>query len=248
MDNILVAMSILIVCVLLILVVTSLSRLKIPRDASKEGIDDIESIMAYDRVMQWHIFSLVRYLFIYKLKKHRPHGRLMDAGCGPGYLALTLAKTFPKLDIVGVDKSEMMLELAKRNQSAARQSRVKFLEADIQKLPFECNYLDFVISTLSLHHWINSQQAMEEIYRVLTPGGQFFIFDTRRDMPRMLYYLVYGIQRFLAPPPIRRVNGGVGSIWSSYTPVESEVLLAKTPFRNWKVQKRWGWCYIWGKK
>lgn len=233
----------------IVLAILSWTRLKIPRDTSKEGIDDRDSILAYDRVSHWPLFSIIRYFMIRQLRQYHPGGLLMDAGCGPGYLALAIAQKFPHLQINGIDISQDMLKRALINRRALNlDQRVKFQKADIQQLPFENNAIDFTISTLSLHHWPNPESAIEEIYRTLKPGGQLLIFDLRRDSPRILFYIIGVGQRLLAPAPIRRVNGGLGSIWSSLTPLELDTLLSRSSFKDWKVLGRWGWVYVWGRK
>jgi SAM-dependent methyltransferase len=88
-------------------------------------------------------------------------------------------------------------------------------------LPFPDGNLDFVVSTLSLHHWPNPAQAFQEIYRVLKPGGQFLVFDLRRDARRF----IYGIARFatavVVPLAIRRIGEPFGSFLAAYTPGEA---------------------------
>mgnify|MGYP001072125842 CR=1 FL=1 len=101
---------------------------------------------------------------------------------GLGYLVAEIAKSFPQLSIIGVDISEEMRQKATKNLfSLGLAEKVSFRQGDIQEFPFENNSLDFVVSTLSLHHWLEPKQALEEINRVLKPRGQFLIFDLRRD-------------------------------------------------------------------
>lgn len=227
----------------------SLSRLKIPRDLSQEGLNDYESTLAYDSVSRSPLFSFIRFLTLNQVKKSPPRGILLDAGCGPGYLDLALAEKYPELTILGIDNAPDMLGLATRNLYLTEPApRVTFLEGDVQSLPVENDSIDFVISTLSLHHWPEPEKAFREIYRILKPGGCLLICDLRRDMPRLLFHLVRFGQNLVAPPPIRRVNGGVGSIWSSYTPTEMESLLSASPFSDYSIEKGWGWAYIRGKK
>jgi ubiquinone/menaquinone biosynthesis C-methylase UbiE len=232
-----------------ILILLSLTRSKIPRDPGKEGIDDNDSVLAYDQVSRWFIFSIIRYLAIRQLNKYSVGGDVVDAGCGPGYLALSIARQFPQTRITGIDLSQEMLERAKINISYVDfDSRVTFLKADVHRMPFQNDSVDFVISTLSLHHWSDPLLAIDEIYRILKPGGRLMILDLRRDTPRLLFYTVFLVQQFLAPTPIRRVNGGIGSFWSSYTPSEMQNRLALSSFKRWEVHKGWGWFYIHGKK
>ena len=184
-----------------------------------------------------------------ELKKRHPTGLMVDVGCGPGYLVADIARAFPHLHIIGVDIAEEMMQLATHNLSSLGfAERVSFRQGDVQELPFEDNAVDFVVSTLSLHHWPDPKQALEEIHRVLRPGGQFLIFDLRRDARRVFYWLLRFAKTFVVPTAIRRINEPVGSALSSYTPVESEALLSGTPFQQWTIKPGLAWMFLWGRK
>jgi ubiquinone/menaquinone biosynthesis C-methylase UbiE len=231
------------------LVVLSLVRRHMARDIARERADDAESTLAYDRVSRWVLFSFIRYLFIRRLKKLEPSGTLMDAGCGPGYLAIRIAREFPKLNVIGIDVATEALVLAAEHAGSPGPDRSpRFLRADVNHLPLEDNSLDFIVSTLSLHHWPEPVSSLGEMYRVLKPRGQLLIFDLRRDIPWLMFGIIRLGQRYIAPAPIRRTNGGVGSVWSSLTPREMDSLLAASPFREWKVRRGWGWLIVWSKK
>jgi ubiquinone/menaquinone biosynthesis C-methylase UbiE len=237
------------IVIVVLAAILSLVRLTIPRDPRKEGANDDESTRAYDQVSRGLVFEVLRLLALTKLKRYQPQGILVDAGCGPGNLALVIAKEYPQLKITGIDVSDQMIELAEKKLSRGNfNHRVTFRTADVSDLPFENNTIDFVISTLSLHHWVKPENAFQEIYRVLKPGGNLLIFDLRRDEPLLVYYTGYVVQRLFTPYHIRRVNGAIGSIWSSYTPVELRSLISKSPFLQRSVQAGWAWAYIWASK
>ncbi len=59
--------------------------------------------------------------------------------------------------------------------------KMAFLLGDAQKLPFNDNTVDFLVTSLSVHHWADAFIGISEIHRVLKPGGQLLIFDLRRD-------------------------------------------------------------------
>jgi len=109
-------------------------------------------------------------------------GRILDLGTGPGYLPFAMAKIAPGLEIVGIDLSSGMVELArKKARELGFSNRVTFEVANAARLPFEDGSFDFVVSTLSLHHWSNPAACFKEIYRVLKDNAQADIFDLRRD-------------------------------------------------------------------
>jgi ubiquinone/menaquinone biosynthesis C-methylase UbiE len=112
-------------------------------------------------------------------------GRILDIGTGPGYVPFEIARRAPGLEIIGIDLSSAMVEIANRNAKELGVSeRVKFEVADAANLPFEPGYFDFVISTLSLHHWRNPAACIKEIHRVLKENGRVYIYDLRRDITK----------------------------------------------------------------
>jgi ubiquinone/menaquinone biosynthesis C-methylase UbiE len=238
-----------IVIMLILGVLLSFLRIRISRDPGKEGNNDTESTLAYSQVSRGLIFLFIRFLMINRLKRYHPLGTFVDAGCGPGNLVMALHRKYPFLKITGIDLSYQMIDIAVKKLSRGDFKHcVDFQQADVCQLPFTDNSIDFVISTLSLHHWTNPGLALQEITRVLKPGGQMLIFDLRRDEPLLVYYTGQVIQRFFIPSHIRRVNGAIGSIWSSYTPEEMKNLLSKSSFWKWEIQAGWAWGYIWTKK
>lgn len=224
-------------------------RMTVPRRVSPEGIEDDEVVQAYDRISRWPQFRFLRGRILAELRRHHPEGVLADVGCGPGYLIVNVARSFPHLSIIGVDISAEMLQKAIKNLSLLGLAKKgSFRQGDIHKLPFGDNYLDFVVSTLSLHHWSQPKEAMGEMYRVLKPGGQLLIFDLRRDSRRLFYWLIRFAQTFIAPSAIKRINEPTGSFLASYTPAELETLLSTTSFVEWWIQPRLGWVFVWARK
>jgi len=185
-----------------------------------------------------------RYLALRALKKLRPAGTLVDVGCGPGYLVGSINRRFPDARIIGMDISRDMLCMAISNFP---DGSIAFCRGDAQALPFPDDGIDFIISTGAFHHWPNGLRSLQEFHRVLSPGGQLLILDLRRDMRRMFYWTVKLIQAFM-PGDIKRVNGAVGSVWSSYTPAEMSKLMAESPFSLWRLDPALGWMFTWGQK
>lgn len=109
-------------------------------------------------------------------------GRILDVGTGPGFLPILIAKKAPEIEITGVDLSEGMVKVARKNAIKTGVSkRVKFFRANAISMPFKEEYFDFVISTFSLHHWLKPVECLREIVRVLKKGREAWIYDIRRD-------------------------------------------------------------------
>ncbi len=233
----------------IVLIVFGYQRGNIPRRASFEGIESTEVVDAYNRISRWPQFRFLRHLIVRELEKYHPDGVLVDVGCGPGYLIAVVAKSLPQLHLIGVDVAQEMIQQAGSNISSAQTGgRVEFRQGNVQELPFEDNAVDFVVSTLSLHHWSQPDQALREIRRVLKPQGQFLIFDLRRDARRCFYWILRFAQTFAVPSPMRNVNEPTGSARAAYTPPEVEAFLARTLFQHYKIKSGAGWMFVWGRK
>jgi ubiquinone/menaquinone biosynthesis C-methylase UbiE len=218
-------------------------RMDVERAPEKEGEQDAEAVRAYDRTSGWPPFSLLRYMVIRRLEKNPPQGALLDAGCGPGHLAIAIAGRFPQAKVSGVDNNNDMIAAALRNRARFPAGNVDFRLGDVHLLPCEDGSFDLVVSTLSLHHWRNAGRALGEIFRVLKPGGRLLLMDLRRDGSRCFYYLLILMQRFAVPASIRRINGPVGSFYASYTIAEVKRLLDSIPFQNAEVEPAFGWMF-----
>ena len=104
---------------------------------------------------------------------------VLDVGCGTGALAIA-AKAFVGAggQVAGVDPSPEMVARARRKAAKAGVD-VRFDVGTIEALPFPDATFETVLSSLMLHHLThdNLQRGIEEIARVLTPGGRFLAVD-----------------------------------------------------------------------
>jgi ubiquinone/menaquinone biosynthesis C-methylase UbiE len=108
--------------------------------------------------------------------------RILDAGCGFGATALVLAQAFPQSEVVGIDLSEPLLELASRAaQAAGLGERVTFEKADVQQIPYGDDSFDTVINLQMLHIVEDPLATLNEMERVLAPDGALLMADIRRS-------------------------------------------------------------------
>lgn len=101
-----------------------------------------------------------------------PSSCIIDVGCGTGRLLRAVADRWPEAQLFGVDPAEQMVSEATRLNPGA-----VFKLASAEALPFPDQAADIVLSSLSFHHWANQQKGLEEIARVLRPGGLFCLAD-----------------------------------------------------------------------
>ena len=108
-------------------------------------------------------------------------GRILEVGCGPGLLSTRLAQSYG-LDVTGLDLDPAMIELARTNapKSSVDLGRLpSFVVGDVAALPFDDGSFDVVVSTFSMHHWSDRMAGLDEIARVLAPGGRALIWDLK---------------------------------------------------------------------
>lgn len=230
---------------ILSVIIAGYPKMKVAREPQREGPQDPQVVKAYDRLSRWPIHRVERYIALKFLKTLHPEGALIDVGCGPGYLVDSISRQFPQLKVIGIDISEDMLTQARKNFPASE--RTWFRQGDAQALPCSNEEVDFVLSTGAFHHWGNAARSLHEFHRVLKPGGQLLILDLRRDARRFFYWLAK-LAQLTMPRDIQRVNGAVGSVWSSYTLTEMEGLLNQSPFTDWKIKPGFGWMFVWARK
>lgn len=113
-------------------------------------------------------------------------GRILDLGTGPGYLPIEIARISNAITVEGIDLSARLIETAKTNAVlAGLERRVHFQTGNAASLNFPDAAYDMVISTGMLHMLRNPVKVLKEIYRVLKPGGEAWIYDPARVSSQM---------------------------------------------------------------
>ena len=111
-------------------------------------------------------------------------GSLLDIGTGPGWLLVHLHRQRPDAQLAGVDISPAMVSRARENLARAGcLGAIQIRQAAADSLPFPDGSFDTVVSTGSLHHWREPGRGLDEVYRVLKPGGSGLMYDLVKHLP-----------------------------------------------------------------
>jgi demethylmenaquinone methyltransferase / 2-methoxy-6-polyprenyl-1,4-benzoquinol methylase len=106
----------------------------------------------------------------------RPGARVLDLATGTGDIAFGCAAA--GASVVGLDLTYRMIELARAKRRELRQTA--FLVGDMMALPFGSGQFDIVTTGYGLRNVPNLKAAVDEIHRVLKPGGQLLSLDFNR--------------------------------------------------------------------
>ena len=172
----------------------------------------------------------------------RPQARILDLCCGTGDMTFALRRQAGKSSpaILGADFSHAMLQRASHK---AASTALRWVEADALRLPFPDGHFDLITSAFGFRNLANYNAGLQEIMRVLRPGGEFGILDFgepqglvgscyriyfKRVLPAIgtlisgvkgpYAYLPASVERFPAPTEMLQRIREIGFRESSWTP------------------------------
>ena len=100
---------------------------------------------------------------------------IADVGTGTGFVAAGLA---PRVELViGIDNASAMLRVARENLDALGVSNAELLIGDLGGLPLADNSVDAAFANMVLHHAVDPVAMLEEMARIVRPGGTIVITD-----------------------------------------------------------------------
>jgi 2-polyprenyl-6-hydroxyphenyl methylase/3-demethylubiquinone-9 3-methyltransferase len=124
-----------------------------------------------------------------------PNARVLDVGCGAGFLSNALAATGRR--VVGLDAERDALRIASSHDTSGNAT---YIAGDALCLPFEHDSFDVVCAMDFLEHVEDPRRVIAEAARVLRPGGKFFFHTFNRNVLSWLI-VIKGVEWFVENTP-----------------------------------------------
>ncbi len=165
-----------------------------------------------NRILSMGIDQSWRKKVVKSVQNARPE-TILDIATGTGDLAIAMAKA-TNAKITGFDLSAGMLEVGRKKvKDESLENRIEMIQGDAENMPFEDNSFDVITVAFGVRNFENLKKGLDDIYRVLKPGGKFLIleFSQPEAVPMKQLYTFYS--RYILP----RIGKKISKDQSAYT-------------------------------
>lgn len=141
-------------------------------DNISENYDGLNRVISFGIDVKW------RKKVVQLVGKNNPK-QILDIATGTGDLAILMANTLTPEKVVGLDISTGMLEVGKQKiQKANLSNTIDMVVGDSENIPFDDNTFDAITVSFGVRNFENLDKGLQEIHRVLKPGGIFVVLET----------------------------------------------------------------------
>lgn len=172
-----------------------------PYDGNESKAEQVEKMFnniapAYDKLnhaLSWNIDKSWRKKAIALLKPFTPQ-HIMDVATGTGDFAIQACRTLQPEELIGTDISEGMMNVGREKvKREGLEKSISFQREDCTKLSFPENRFDAITVAFCIRNFEDLDRGLQEMYRVLTPGGHLVILELSEPdyFPMKQLYAVY---------------------------------------------------------
>lgn len=165
--------------------------------------------------------------------------RILDAGCGEGYLCRILAKRGHI--VFGIDSCQKLIEAAKELEKK-KPLGIKYFVGDFRKTDFPSSFFDFVLSHQTINEIENPEKALKEFWRILKKGGKvicLFLHPCFDFLPSNLKKRHFGLTYFQKA----KIHKGKYLVGGIFSPVPYFYL--HLPLSDWlRIFKKTGFSVL----
>lgn len=126
-----------------------------------------DHVSDYYADIRYRNFGLAYHSWVIRGLMDGAAGTILDVGCGTGIIS----ELYPHLDIVGIDISPGML----------RHNKGKWIQGSAENIPLPDSSIDFIVCRSLLHHLPNPEKGLQEMKRLLKPGGKVVMWETNKS-------------------------------------------------------------------
>lgn len=173
-------------------------------ESKKEQVKNMFDAIAYrydflNRFLSAGIDVRWRKKAIRQLKRYRPK-QILDVATGTGDFALISYDILKPEKITGIDISNAMLDIGKKKiAKAGLQQQIELLNGDSEAILFDANSFDAVTVAFGVRNFENLEAGLQEIKRVLKPGGRLVILEFTRPSAPIIKEMYRFYMKFAAP-------------------------------------------------
>lgn len=199
-----------------------------PLSLHKEKKDKLDKILSKtgDLNFRRRILTMLEYLDI----KDSDH--ILDMGCGEGFYTMIFSELY-ECKVTAADYDDHILDMARK--WIKESNRVKIVKADICNLDFPDNTFNKIVCTEVLEHIDDDEKAVQELYRVLKPGGVLAATVPNKNYP-FVWDPLNKVREGLGLGHFDPKNGLWGGIWAYdhkrlYLPEDFRLLFESHKFK-----------------
>jgi len=156
---------------------------------------------------------------------------VLEIAPGAGYLSIELSR-LGKYKITGMDISKDLVEICINNAKEAG-VKINFQQGNVSDMPFNAGTFNFIICVLAFKNFKGPLKGLQEMHRVLTPGGTALIIDLNRQATMKTTKKVaenMGLKGFKAYIAAALQRTG------AYTRKEFETFISQTEFKDYEIR------------
>ena len=188
------------------------------RDIWAEIILSIEkSALKYSRVNK--LISLgVSNKLRYKASIDIPNGVIVDAGCGPGDMALNILQSEGEKFIIGLDADYNLIKIFLARAEKLGDDNLKKIDLVVglfEEIPIRDSSIDAVVTSFSLRDSMVLEKAIKELHRILREGGWYLDVDIGRPCNRVVERLFHIYLKYIPPILASLYYGSLNNPWKT---------------------------------
>jgi ubiquinone/menaquinone biosynthesis C-methylase UbiE len=133
----------------------------------------------------------------FKVLNVEEYDNILEIGMGNGFYVKDILEKSETIHYTGCDYAELMVqESEKLNADWIAKGKVKFILANIISLPFPSNTFNKVFTINTIYFWDNEIAALNEVKRIIQPGGKFIISFRPKHESEKYPFTKYGFNQF----------------------------------------------------